>query len=78
MTSDSLAEQQTQEVNVSSREKSNHLKFNAVIRAFLANIAIALIKLVSWYFTKSSAMFAEAVHSGVDSFNSICLIIFWS
>ena len=75
MTSDSLAEQQTQEVNVSSREKSNHLKFNAVIRAFLANIAIALIKLVSWYFTKSSAMFAEAVHSGVDSFNSICLMV---
>ena len=75
MTSDSLAEQQTSEVSVSSKEKSNHLKFSAVIRAFLANIAIALIKLVSWYFTKSSAMFAEAVHSGVDSFNSICLMV---
>ena len=72
MTSDSLSEQQTIEVVADSKEKSNHLKFNAVIRAFLANISIALIKLISWYFTKSSAMFAEAVHSAVDSFNSIC------
>lgn len=75
MTSDSISEQQTSEVNVATRENSNRLKFRAVVRAFLANLFITLIKLVSWYFTKSSAMFAEAVHSAVDSFNSICLMV---
>ena len=75
MTSESLSEQQSHEVVVSSKEKSNHLNFNAVIRAFLANLGITLIKLCSWYITKSSAMFAEAVHSAVDSFNSICLMV---
>ena len=75
MTSDSISEQQTQEVSVCSTEKNGDLKFNAVLRAFLANIGITLIKLCSWYLTKSSAMFAEAVHSGVDSFNSICLMV---
>ncbi len=75
MVSDSISEQNVQQTEKSSREKSNRLKFNAVIRAFLANISIALIKLISWYFTKSSAMFAEAVHSAVDSFNSVCLMV---
>lgn len=75
MVSDSISEQDVLETNITSKEKSNHLKFSAVIRAFLANISIALIKLISWYFTKSAAMFAEAVHSSVDSFNSICLMI---
>ena len=56
------------------RKKSINLKFRAVFRAFLANVFIALIKITAWYFTRSSAMFAEAVHSGVDAFNSICLM----
>lgn len=56
------------------RKKSIDLKFRAVLRAFFANVFIALIKITAWYFTKSSAMFAEAVHSGVDAFNSLCLI----
>ena len=75
MTSESLSEQQTQEVSVRSKEKDNDLKFKAVLRAFLANLGITSIKFASWYLTKSSAMFAEAVHSGVDSFNSICLMV---
>lgn len=77
MTSDSIAENINTEnsVPLDTKEKSNRLKFRAVFRAFLANVFITLIKLVSWYFTKSSAMFAEAVHSGVDSFNSICLMV---
>ena len=75
MVSDSISEQNIQQTEKNSKEKSNRLKFNAVIRAFLANISIALIKLISWYFTKSSAMFAEAVHSAVDSFNSVCLMV---
>lgn len=77
MTSDSIVEKSSIDTPApfDSKEKSNRLKFRAVVRAFLANIFITLIKLVSWYFTKSSAMFAEAVHSGVDSFNSICLMV---
>lgn len=77
MTSDSVST--PQEIDIveaeSEKNKTINLKFRAVVRAFLANIFITLIKLASWYFTKSSAMFAEAVHSGVDSFNSICLMV---
>ena len=51
------------------------VKFGAVLRAFAANVGIAFVKFVGWWFTKSSAMLAESVHSGVDSFNSICLLI---
>lgn len=50
-------------------------KHKAIIRAFIANIGIALVKLVCFLFSGSSAMLAEAIHSGVDSFNSICLWI---
>ena len=77
MTSDSVSTpQQTDNIEaVGEKNQAINLKFRAVVRAFLANIFITLIKLASWYFTKSSAMFAEAVHSGVDSFNSICLMV---
>ncbi len=50
-------------------------KLKAVIRAFVANIGIAFVKLVCFIFSHSSAMLAEAIHSGVDSFNSICLMV---
>ena len=50
-------------------------KFKAIICAFLANIFIAAVKLGCFAVSKSSAMLAEAIHSGVDSFNSICLWI---
>ena len=77
MTSDSVSTPQEIDIVEAESEKKQaiNLKFRAVVRAFLANIFITLIKLASWYFTKSSAMFAEAVHSGVDSFNSICLMV---
>ncbi len=77
MTSDSNSDQNQQEdITFEETRKSNiNLRFKAVVRAFIANVFITLIKFVSWYFTKSSAMFAEAVHSGVDSFNSICLMV---
>ncbi len=77
MTSDSISSPQQIDNIDAAGEKNQaiNLKFRAVVRAFLANIFITLIKLASWYFTKSSAMFAEAVHSGVDSFNSICLMV---
>lgn len=76
MTSDSIPPQSQVVHNYSVRkEEKVNLNFRAVVRAFIANIVIALIKLMSWFFTGSSAMFSEAVHSGVDSFNSICLMV---
>lgn len=74
MTSDSIPPQDTKDYAAENQSKVN-LNFRAVVRAFIANILIALIKLLSWLFTGSSAMFSEAVHSGVDSFNSICLMV---
>ena len=58
-----------------SQEKAENTKFMAVIRALIANIGIALVKLICFFFSSSSAMLAEAIHSGVDSFNSICLLV---
>ncbi len=76
MTSDSVAETQKEDIQpAGTKQESVNLKFGAVVRAFLANLFITTIKFASWWLTKSSAMFAEAVHSGVDSFNSICLMV---
>lgn len=54
---------------------ADNSKFMAVIKALIANIGIALVKLICFFFSSSSAMLAEAIHSGVDSFNSICLLV---
>ena len=58
-----------------NQEKADNSKFMAVIKALIANIGIALVKLICFFFSSSSAMLAEAIHSGVDSFNSICLLV---
>ena len=58
-----------------SKNELNNTKYKAIIRAFLANIGIALVKLICFFFSRSSAMLAEAIHSCVDSFNSICLMV---
>ena len=72
MTSDSISAAKNEfSESADNQQKNINLKFGAVVRAFLANLFITIIKFASWYLTKSSAMFAEAVHSGVDSFNSI-------
>ncbi len=57
------------------KNKEDSAKLRAVIRAFLANIGIAVVKFICFLFSKSSAMLAEAIHSSVDSFNSICLMV---
>lgn len=62
-------------VEAISENNVDSIKLKAVIRAFLANIGIALVKLICFLFSQSSAMLAEAIHSGVDSFNSICLMV---
>lgn len=62
-------------IDNTSQEKAENSKFMAVIKALIANIGIALVKLICFLFSGSSAMLAEAIHSGVDSFNSICLLV---
>lgn len=59
----------------SEQSKVENLKIMAVVKALVANVAIALVKLVCFLFSSSSAMLAEAIHSAVDSFNSICLLV---
>lgn len=58
-----------------TKEGVDNTKLKAVIRAFIANIGIASVKFICFFFSKSSAMLAEAIHSSVDSFNSICLMV---
>ena len=50
-------------------------KVLAVIRAFVANVSIAAIKFACAVMSGSSAMFSEAIHSSIDTFNSICLMV---
>lgn len=47
----------------------------AIIAAFLANMGIAITKLIAWAFSGSSSMLAESVHSLADSGNQILLLI---
>lgn len=47
----------------------------AIIAAFLANLGIAVTKLIAWVFSGSSAMLAESVHSLADAGNQILLLI---
>ena len=82
MSSDTHNTEITEDKKISvSIEKSNDekedekTKISAVIRAFIANIGIAAVKFICFLFSSSSAMLSEAIHSGVDSFNSICLMV---
>ena len=70
-----ITENHTTETIDENKKRIDKTKFRAVIRAFIANVGIALVKLICFMFSKSSAMLAEAIHSGVDSFNSICLLV---
>ena len=56
-------------------QEDEKTRISAVIRAFIANIGIAAVKFICFLFSSSSAMLSEAIHSGVDSFNSICLMV---
>ena len=77
MPSGSIIENFDSQISINENDKNKIIKSKskAVVRAFLANIGIALVKLLCFFVSKSSAMLAEAIHSGVDSFNSICLWI---
>lgn len=47
----------------------------AVKAALVANLLVAIIKLVAAYFTNSKAMLAEGIHSVADSLNQVLLLI---
>jgi cation diffusion facilitator family transporter len=46
----------------------------AIVAAFLANIGIALAKIIAWLLSGSAAMMAEAIHSLADSGNQLLLM----
>ena len=61
--------------NNNLQHEENKSKTIAVVRALIANLGIAAVKFICFLFSSSSAMLSEAIHSGVDSFNSICLLV---
>src|SRR3954469_23360100 len=46
-----------------------------IIQSLLVNVAIAPVKAVAAYFTKSGSMLAEALHSFSDCRNQILLLV---
>lgn len=81
MASDSYSNPDSENSTIYFTTKEN-IDFNciassekAVWRALIANLGIAGIKLLCWFFSRSSAMLSEAIHSAADGFNSLCLLI---
>jgi cation diffusion facilitator family transporter len=48
---------------------------SVILAAFVANLFIALVKYIVAFFTASSAMLAEAIHSTADTLNQVLLFV---
>ena len=59
---------------MSEHEEGEH-GIGHIIQSLLVNVAIALVKAVAAYFTKSGSMLAEALHSFSDCGNQILLLV---
>lgn len=59
----------------SSKEPGPHEGKGAILAAFIANVGIAISKLIAFMLTGASSMLAEAVHSMADSNNQILLYV---
>ncbi len=46
-----------------------------VITAIIGNALVTISKFIGWFITRSSSMFAEAIHSAADTANQILLLI---
>lgn len=46
----------------------------AIVAALFANLGIAIAKFVAWFFTKSSSLLAESIHSVADTSNQALLL----
>lgn len=53
----------------------SHSSTRAVVVALLANLGIAIAKFVAFFFTRSSTMLAEGVHSVADTGNQALLLL---
>jgi cation diffusion facilitator family transporter len=47
----------------------------AILAALFANLGIAIAKFVGWFFTSSSSMLAEGIHSVADTTNQALLLL---
>jgi cation diffusion facilitator family transporter len=54
---------------------AEHGGTRATIAALLANLAIAITKLIAWLLTGAASMLSEAIHSFADTGNQILLLI---
>src|SRR5262245_58149035 len=52
----------------------HHDSARAIIAAFMANLGIALMKLLAFLFTSSTSMLSEAIHSVADTGNQGLLL----
>ena len=65
----------TANITSNTGKPENEHEGKAILWAFIANMAIFLIKFIVATITKSASMMSEAVHSFADTFNEITLVL---